>query len=407
MAGHDELQLPQDHQNDAASDQLSGIVSVRSAELQSGSGDKLKLLDPATKLREMGGPCKLVIRAKEPNILEDPTNKCCPLTQDVGQRIIRCLQIILIPTILLLVLNELTNGGEGSEVHWLSRMVGINICVLFNSYFLNLAAELYPPRKCCRGNTNAYLFKVKTRMTRVPEWAEMRIANTQLVYMFRPIQSISEFSAISGGLANHMIANLGPISWVMVVMLFASHMQCLNGNGFSLDIADFLILVGVSGIVVIGIFELNQFEIAMKHFHYLGVAMSICILIASLIQGFSLGGGHRVFPILMNVVAWPCFLYWQYISTDDMAMQFEERMKKRTEKTRDSEDEDPADKALTDKELSDKLQREINTFSLKCVVLEGLTIYCVTMALAYYMFMWGSDCGDGCASRWYHNVYSD
>ena len=77
-----------------------------------------------------------------------------------------------------------------------------------------------------------------------------------------------------------MIANLGPIAWVMILMLFASHMQCLNGTGFHVDIADVLTMVGVSGIMMIGIFELNHFDNGMKLFHYVGVGMAICILVA-------------------------------------------------------------------------------------------------------------------------------
>ena len=77
----------------------------------------------------------------------------------------------------------------------------------------------------------------------------MRIANTQLLYLYRPIQSISEFSAISGGLANQMLATLGPFTWVMVCMLFAAEMQCDNDYQFIIAVSDVLILIGVAGTV--------------------------------------------------------------------------------------------------------------------------------------------------------------
>jgi len=389
----------------AQSDGHSDLGSVRSAQLLSKAGNPLNSLDHLDKLKQMGYPCKLVIReeANADEVDDEPEPRdCCPLNQDVRERLIRCFQITLIPVIWLFILNAVTHGGEGSSTHWLSRFVGINIFILFTLYFGNLAVELCPREKCCKRNKRAYLFKVETRMTRVPEWAEMRVANTQLVHLFRPIQSISEFSAISGGLANHMIANLGPISLVMVIMLFGSEMQCMNGNGFSWDVADGLLLVGVSGIVVIGIFELNHFELAMKRLHYLGVMMAICILVASLIQGVALGGGYKVFPIVMNAIAWPCFVYWQFLSSNKRAQQFEDRLRKRMEQ-QNAEDDPLKDEGLA--VFAEKLRHEINWFTLKCIALEGTVIYCVTLALAYYVFFWGTECGRGCASIWYHNHY--
>jgi len=303
--------------------------------------------------------------------------------------------------------------------NWRVRILGADIALMFTFYFLNLIKQLWPGiASMCSSDQNAYLYKVETKMTHVPEWSSMRIANTQMLYVFQPILSISEFSAISGGQANHMIANLGPMTWVMYVMMLASHMQCLNGSGFSVDIADLLAMVGVAGIVMIGIFELNQYDKSMILFHYIGVGMAICILAASIIQGLSLGGNNLIPPVVLTTIALVTFAIWQWISfptemrcfgircTPGMGTyerEYDDHLAERVENGNVDEDGN----GVADPEFVKKLRKRINMRSIQCIALEGTAIYMVTLALAYYLFMWGNECGDGCASRWYHNQFEE
>ena len=46
----------------------------------------------------------------------------------------------------------------------------------------------------------------------------MTVATHQQIYEFEAIQSISEFSAIDGGIASVMLSNLGPFTWAIVTM---------------------------------------------------------------------------------------------------------------------------------------------------------------------------------------------
>jgi len=272
----------------------------------------------------------------------------------------------------------------------------------------------------------------ETRLSKVDQWARMRIANTQVMYKLRAIQSISEFSAISGGQANQMIANLGPFAWVAVAMMYIAHMQCLDGSNFHLDITDVLLIIGVNGIVMIGLFELNQFDLGMKHGHYIGVGMAICLLVASMIQGISISKAqdnwaHLAAPILLNGIAWPTFIYWLKISSPDSAKQYEQQFidycegtkvtpnlegdfKKEDEK-RNKEREKAAQNGTafeekTDEELRTELKKKyiednelrkmISVLSVKCVAFEGTAIYCTTLALSWYLFQWGHTCDYGC-----------
>merc|ERR1719295_2431359 len=127
-------------------------------------------------------------------------------------------------------------------------------------------------------------------------------------------------------MANKMISNLGPMVWVVVTMLFASEMQCRDADQFKMELSDYFIVIGVLGIVMIGLFELDSDRWELVAGHYLGVILAIFILIASVIQANESGGGvYYVVPIILNAIAWPCFIYWQYISDEMVTKKWFER----------------------------------------------------------------------------------
>jgi hypothetical protein len=344
----------------------------------------------AGKVNVSGAPA---VTADEPHVLtishqivEDPTSKERKyLNEDVIERLGRFAMIGGIPLAMLFIMNALTNGGRGSDIHYISELLGLAIALMFTCYFGSLFYQLLPGSY--PGEEKPYLFKIETRLSQVDKWAKMRIANSQLLYKHRPIQSISEFSAISGGQANHMIANLGPFAWVSLAMLYASHMQCPDNEEFNLDITDAFIVMGVNGIVMIGLFELNQFDKAMKHGHYAGVFLAIWILVAVMIQGWSLGGVNLVMPIVFNCVAWPCFIVWQWVSSTDQSNQFEKKLVQFME---DNSGEEERKKQL------EETRKNVYRHSVKCIVLEGVAIYFTTLALSWYLYQWGGTCKLGC-----------
>lgn len=131
--------------------------------------------------------------------------------------------------------------------------------------------------------------------------------------------------------------------------------------------------------MVIGIYELNQYDLGMKAGHYIGVVMTLCIPVGCLVRGYALGGTHLVVPIVLNAFAWTSFLLWffQY-SGEEAALRFEnKRAAGQKAGTWNGKDDDK------------KLMEEVNRFSLQCVFLEGFAIYCVTLALSWYMIEFG------------------
>jgi len=354
----------------------------------------------------------------------------------------------------LIILNSLNQDDElveGRNTHYLSKLLAAMGFIMSTFYFWVLWGQIcgipqWAQCLCCRLRPDAakYLFKIETQLTGVPQWAVMRIANAQVLYKLRAIQSISEFSAISGGLANHMIASLGPLSWVGVAMLFAAHMPTTR-----IDIADAFLCIGVNGIVMIGMFELNQGYTGLVVGHYVGVGMAIFILFASLIQGVSISMAeenwtHLIVPILLNVIAWPCFLYWvgpiKYlcgfpwcggISSAESAEQYEQQLDDycgegytyyvhqedmdkvyadqrvytkpgngRVEVTDKLSDDVGSVEELKKKYIETReLREKVTTLSRKCVFFEGTAIYCVQLALAWYLFQWGNTCDYGCITN--------
>jgi len=376
--------------------------------------------------------------------------------KDIRARWIRFYLIAGLPVIMLFIMNELTDGGRGTSEHYLSKIMGVTVALTFTFYFMTLILQLGPaeifrylipkfcqrysaycrklasPKKRAEDAEGRYFYKIETRLSQVRDWASMRVANTQVMYKLRPIQSISEFSAISGGQANQMIANLGPFCWIGVAMMYVAHMQCDNGEEFHFDFTDVLLVVGVNGIVMIGLFELNQFDHGMVHGHYVGVLMAICLLVASMAQGISLsqtemGQWALIVPIVLNVISWFCFFYWHWVARTSLCNAMEKEFNEWFENTFSDEEDmkrkeaeyrerHAFDEEFTS-EMRDELKAEIkrernekgkqyikehelrervHAISIKCVAYEGLAIYCTTLALAWFLFQWGNVCKIGC-----------
>jgi len=316
--------------------------------------------------------------------------------QDVTARLRRFIFIIFNVTILLIIAYKLTDDGQGgaSNEGWVYRIIGIGVVLSFTLYFGNLAMELYPG---LRETEDAYLFKMVTRMSTVPNWASRRVANTQLLYLYRPIQSISEFNAISGGQSNQMLSNLGSAWFLMYAVTLAQDMQCGDYQS-RVGFCDIVVMFGLAGIMMIGIFELNDYDSAMKLFHLIGVGMAILILCAGLIQGMALGttkgGGYLVVPIVTNLVAWSCFVYWQRISSQENAERFEKMLKAHLEQNEG-----------VDEEFMKTIRWNVNRMSIRCVAFQGVAIYFVILAFGWYLYAWSIPCYEECDDAWSCRVY--
>merc|ERR1712013_88648 len=110
-----------------------------------------------------------------------------------------------------------------------------------------------------------------------------------------------------------MLANLGPFTWAMVAMFFAAQLE--YNEAFSRDWADVPEMVGVVGLVMIGIFELDPYNEPMKLFHYVGAVLGCGTIGGYVIQGIHLveieGSTALIGPFVIVCVAFAFFILWQ------------------------------------------------------------------------------------------------
>lgn len=280
---------------------------------------------------------------------------------DVRARVYRYCELLL-PVLYLAILHLLTGADRGDDRGvYLCRILGVAMAVTYTLFFLNLFCMLYPGVV----HDDNYLFRVETKLSHVPGWTRMRIAQHQIEYPDEPLRSISEFSAISGGQAWHMLNNIGPIVWVTITMLWASEIDCNGGDQTTLGWADGLMLIGVSGVVMVGIFECNEFDRGMKFFHNFGLGMIGFMFIGSLVEAHESGGGtYFIIPIVLNVIGWPTFIYLQCIMKRGLLGRYRGQ------------------------HLTAEKKQEITRLSVKCLALETIANYCCSLCMAYYLFIW-------------------
>eukprot|EP01083_Nonionella_stella_P118803 354770_1 len=240
--------------------------------------------------------------------------KCC--NNEVQMRFARWSFIALVPIIFLTIETNVPNVE-------LTVLLGVCIEMLYIIYFSIIGFYFYSGS---RKSKNRTLFRVWTRAERVPGWAIMTIATQEQIYAYEAIQSISEFSAVDGGIPGFMLANLGTFTWTVLAMHYATELEC-DSDRFTWDIADVMEVVGVLGLVMIGIFELDPHNDPMKRFHYLGALAGCGTIGGFFIQQVSLTHNDKYgysliwLPIAITVIAVTAFLAWRYHMSKTEAYQ--------------------------------------------------------------------------------------
>jgi len=276
-------------------------------------------------------------------------------------RLKRSMFIILLPVIFLFVLGNLNDRP-------LSKVVGSTLLIEYAIYFSFIF------RLFCSGARNGRgLYRIYSASATPSNWAKMSVSSHQLLYKNRAIQSISEFSAIDGGVPNTMLATLSAFTWCTLVMFLAtfSAWTC----NFKYDASDYCQLVGVAGLVLIGMFELDPFNKWMKRFHYIGAAMGTGTIIGYFIQQLSLGTKIWL-PILISVIALSAFIAWQVFN-----------------KLTDKFEQEHENITLEDVE---KIQGELSRFTMKNVLSEAIFLFCGALCTCLWIIEYDQNCSAGC-----------
>jgi len=367
-------------------------------------------------------PKSFSVANKEANVQEaihqETRKPCCdnPIcNKDVHIRLARWTFITALPVIFLFVLTH------RDEID-LAFLIGIAIEAMYVVYFSMIAYLFYSGTGEEKHDGPRYLFRIWTRSESVRGWADMSIAAEQRRYALHAIQSISEFSAVEGAISSSMLANLGSFSWATVAMHFAAELSC-NSLVFGWDIADYCEIIGVCGLVMIGMFELNPYNPGMKLFHYIGAAAGVGTIAGYVIQSWSRsheqGWQTLIAPVIIAVIGGTCFILWQWSNkqTDAKILEFHKKYTNATvtEKPgnflcipckqckRESLDEQDGKvweicKPITDKDRKE-IRRAITRLSIRNVVTEGIFLFSGATSLALWLMFYHEDCEIGCAGR--------
>ena len=137
-------------------------------------------------------------------------------------------------------------------------------------------------------------------------------------------------------------------------------------------------------------FELDPYNPGMKTFHYVGAGCGVGTIVGYAIQSWSLmnaydNGGYLVAPILISVIAFTCFLLWQFwFNRKTEKYQQEIREKWNGNETKP-----------TTEELQE-IREKITSLSLSNVISEGIFLFMGATSLALYLMFYDDKCDLGC-----------
>jgi hypothetical protein len=311
------------------------------------------------------------------------STKC--FNQDVNDRLVRFTFIAVLPCIFLVII---------SNINWdisLPLLIGMAVESMYIVYFSIIAYFIYSANNLSQ---NRYLFRIWTRSKSVAGWANMSVAIHQQLYYYQAIQSISEFSAIDGGIASYMLSNLGPFTWTIISMHFAAELY--YNPLFVWDITDFCEIIGVVGLVMIGIFELDPYNQSMKLLHYIGAVCGVGTIIGFVIQQYSISfakdGEITLFALLslfILIMAPIFFVLWQW--SNKKTNQYVKRLKE--EYGNNEKKRKPSDKEL------ELIRSQITRFSLQNIIFEGIFLFLGASSLAMWLMNYHKSCHLGCAGH--------
>eukprot|EP01084_Bolivina_argentea_P210665 358484_1 len=109
-----------------------------------------------------------------------------------------------------------------------ARMIGFMLLVMFTGYFIIVLSYVFSVgrAKCglCKSDPNDTLHRIYSVSKKPNHWANINTCFVQLVYEQNSVQSISELSAINGGVPKVLLNLLGSYAWTAIVAVFAAEL---------------------------------------------------------------------------------------------------------------------------------------------------------------------------------------
>mmetsp|Transcript_65415 Transcript_65415/g.80088 ORF Transcript_65415/g.80088 Transcript_65415/m.80088 type:complete len:342 (+) Transcript_65415:63-1088(+) len=218
----------------------------------------------------------------------------------------RMVIIIFVPFFLFILL-----AVERQTVSIIS-VFGYGLLFMYIGYGIHIF--LMFGRGTCNGHSLYRVYSINGAPT---NWSYMLITYRQIVFPFHPITSISEFSAIGGGLAHDMLLAISSYNWAILLCGIAVKFQ--SCGAFTGD--DIVVLIGGFGLALIGTFELDPFNNTMQTIHTTGAALGLGTVVAytwqtvryaTLLSECSGATLARLWsPILLDIIAVVGFIGWR------------------------------------------------------------------------------------------------
>ena len=274
-----------------------------------------------------------------------------------------------------------------------TRVISIWLGSIFVFYFIHILGYLL---------TAKYAYRVYSINGIIKnDWINMPITSRALIYRYEPINSVSEFSAIGGGIANQLLIMISTISYCVVMIIFITHTWyhktaldymkntfCCQKTKLDLihipnGISIICQLIGTFGLAQLSAFELDPYSTFLRNAHMIGVYLGFGCPIGYIIQQWYeheftdyatlpvelLNDNEFGKPvsILLLVIAFIFFLIWtQYYNrkSDQIVAKYKK------EEIIDSE----------------KLQKEIKHLTRMNIITEAITLMCASLTLCLWIY---------------------
>ena len=298
----------------------------------------------------------------------------------VSSRVYRVLLILLIPVVIL-SFNAYTKN-DNQRMTDLGFTLGSALLAMFSFYFFHIFWIL---SIVCR-KPDKSLFRIYSLNTLDPRWTDMSFTYRALVFKQHPIESISEFSAVMGGIANPMLLVISSYSMAVLICGIASEQHYTDH--FTFTFGCILELVGCYGLVLIGTFELDPFNKAMKQFHYLGALLGVCTIIGYFYQTIMFARATNNYailtaPIVITIIGGCGLFAWTHYGKKSADFTSHEARKLRIEANVDEK----------------TVSKQVTKLSFQNVISEAIFLYSGALSMCLWlMFFEKCNMIDGCQS---------
>ena len=270
------------------------------------------------------------------------------------------------------------------------EMLGIALLLMFISYFIHIFS-IFGRAARKPGNKIYRMYSVSAI---AKGWTSMSVAYRVYAFPNHPIESISEFSAIDGGIAQTMLLTISCYSWAVVLCAIAFELEdkilgltddqsTREAFANALNIGDVCEVFGCFGLVLIGTFDLDPFNPTLQKLHYTGAALGVGTVVGYCYQQWVIGHykddiiAHAIFPIIISIIAFIAFCMWQFYGC--VADRFPPQKASKKKKS--------CLMKIVDHCIPTEYNLErITTISLKNVISEAIFLFCGALCMCLWLF---------------------